>query len=313
MPDYGLSCRLWPLVLSVALSAGIALEARQRPTFRVGVDLVSLSVTVTGPGGRHVGDLSADDFVVLENGRPQELVFFSRASTALSVSLLLDSSASMEQQLPMAQKAATEFVARLRPGDVAEVVDFDSRVDVLQPFTADRGAMDAAIQRVRAGGSTALYNAVYIALRQLEKLRAQDRDEIRREVIVVLSDGEDTSSLVSFDELIELARRSQTVVYTIGLGLDAPASRFTPAGGEFALRRLAQETGGRLFTPRQPADLSNVYAQIADELTSQYVLGYLSSNGRGDSGWRSIAVRVSRPSLHARTRLGYYAPTPSTQ
>jgi VWFA-related protein len=173
--------------------------------------------------------------------------------------------------------------------------------------------LDAAIQRVQGGGSTAIYNAVYIALRQLEKLRAPDRDEIRREVIVVLSDGEDTSSLVSFDELIELARRSQTVVYTIGLGLDAPASRFTPAGGEFALRRLAQETGGRLFMPRQPADLSNVYAEIADELTSQYVLGYLSSNGRGDSGWRSIAVRVSRPSLHARTRMGYYAPTPSSQ
>ena len=125
-----------------------------------------------------------------------------------------------------------------------------------------------------------------------------------REVIVVLSDGEDTSSPVTFDEVLDAAKRSQTVIYTIGLGLDDPPGRLTPANGELGFRRLAQETGGRLFLAKRPEDLSDVYTTIADELTSQYVLGYLSRNERRDAGWRSIAVRVHRPQLQARTRAG---------
>jgi Ca-activated chloride channel family protein len=293
--------------MTVAVVGGMILHAEQRPSFRSDVELISLTVSVTGPGGRYVSGLSADDFDISEDGQPQEIGYFSPANTALSISLLLDSSSSMEERMPLAQRAATEFVARLRANDIAQIVDFDSRVEVLQPFTSDRSLLEIAIQRTRAGGSTALYNAVYIALRQFEKMRTLSRDEVRRDVIVVLSDGDDTSSLVTFDELLDAAKRSQTVIYTIGLGLDAPAGRLTPATGEFGLRRLAQETGGRLFLAKRPEDLSDVYTTIADELTSQYVLGYLSRNDRRDAGWRSIAVRVHRPQLLARTRAGYYA------
>lgn len=291
---------------AVVLGAGIVLHA-QRPSFRLGVELVSLSVTVTAPDGRHVGDLSADDFTIIEEGQPQDLAFFSRATAALSVSLVIDSSASMEQEMALAQKAAIDFVARLRPGDTAEIIDFDSRVQVAQPFTSDRAALEAAIGQVTAGGSTSLFNAVYITLRRFEQLRAPDRDEIRREVIVVLSDGDDTSSLVTFEEVLDAARRSQTAIYTIGLGLEAPGSRPAISTGEFSLRRLAQDTGGRLFLPKQGNELSNVYAAIADELTSQYVLGYLST-ARADGAFRRVSVRVARPGLQARTRAGYYAP-----
>lgn len=300
--------RFWSSVLLAALVGGICLAASQQgPSFRSNVDVISLAVSVTGPDGRHISNLSAGDFEVLEDGRLQELIFFSPANTALALSLVLDSSSSMEESMPLAQKAATDFVARLGPGDVAEIVNFDTRVEIVQPFTNDRSLLEAAIRRVRAGGSTALYNAVYITLRQFEKMRTQDASDTRREVIVVLSDGEDTSSLVTFDELLNLARRSQTAIYAIGLGLQASPPRFTASTGEFALRRLVQETGGRLFTPKRPEDLSNVYAQIADELTSQYLLGYLSRNERRDGGWRSIAVRLRRSQLQARTRAGYYA------
>jgi Ca-activated chloride channel family protein len=123
--------------LALAVAAGVALNA-QRPSFRTGVDLVLLNVSVTGPGGRHVGDLTADDFAVFEDGHPQNVSFFSRADTPLAVALLIDTSSSMEDRLPLAQRAAIDFIGKLRPGDTAEVVVFDNRIEVLQPFTSDR-------------------------------------------------------------------------------------------------------------------------------------------------------------------------------
>jgi len=300
-----------PLFVGVSVLLGVAvvsLDARQRPSFRSNIDLVMLNVTVTGPGGRYVSDLSADDFQVLEDGRPQEVAYFSPANVPLSVSLVLDTSSSMDEEMPLSKQAAMDFVARLRPGDIAEVVSFDSRVEVLQPMTSDRALLEAAIQRMRAGGSTALYNGVYIVLRQSEKMKPQSGDDVRRQVIVVLSDGEDTSSLVTFEHLLDSAKRSQTVIYTVGLGLEEP-TRVTRSDGEFGLRQLAQETGGRLFLPKRPTDLVDVYTQIANELSTQYTVGYLSSNARADGAWRRIAVRVLRPNLNARTRAGYYAAT----
>jgi Ca-activated chloride channel family protein len=223
----------------------------------------------------------------------------------MSVSLVLDTSSSMDTQMPLAKQAALDFISQLRPGDVAQVVSFDSRVEVLQPLTTDRALLAAAIQRLRAGGATSLYNAVYIVLNQLAKLRPDATDEIRRDVIVVLSDGEDTSSLVSFEQVLDSAKRSQTVIYSIGLGLDETAPPTKRSDGEFALRQLTRDTGGRLFLPKRPADLQGVYGQIASELTSQYVLGFLST-GKGQ-GWKRLSVRVLRPNLQARTRAGYYA------
>jgi Ca-activated chloride channel family protein len=236
------------------------------------------------------------------------LTYFATATTGLSVSLLVDSSASMEDQMIPAQKAASDFVARLRPGDVAQIVDFDSRVQILQPFTADQTALQAAIQRLAAGGSTSLFNAVYVSLRELDTLRASTADQVRREVIIVLSDGEDTSSLVEFDQVMDLARRSQTVIYTIALGAANEPARVTkPMSGDFALRRMAVETGGRMFTTKEAMGLAGVYSRIAEELTSQYVLGYLSTNGQPDGRWRQLSVRVAQPNLRARTRTGYFA------
>lgn len=297
-----------PAVLLLVVLCLTATLTAQRTPFRASVDVVALTVTVTGDGGRYVSDLAASDFVVLEEGRPQEISFFQREPSPLAVSLLVDSSGSMQKELPRAQQAATEFVARLRDEDVAQVVDFDRGIQVLQPFTNDREALTRAINRMSARGSTSMYNAVYIALRELGALASPPDGEVRRDVVVVLSDGEDTSSLVTFDQLLDAAKRSRTVIYAIGLGLGTTNTRRGSVPPQVALRTLTQETGGRLFMPRDSSALSGIYQAIADELASQYVIGY-TSNNPDRPGWRRVSVRVTRPGTHTRTRAGYYAGT----
>jgi Ca-activated chloride channel family protein len=280
----------------------------QRPAFRTGVDVVSLAVTVVDNAGHYVTDLNAPDFAVYEDGVKQDLTFFSRRQQPIALSLLLDSSASMEGHEPVLQAAATNFVRRLRPVDMAQVIDFDSRVDVLQQFTADQADLKTAIDRVAAGGSTSLYNAVYIALKELAKVKAVTEEDVRRQAIVLFSDGEDTSSLVSFDEVLEQAKRSETAIYTIGLqGNDLQAKGFREA--QYVMRTLASETGGRSFFPMRIEDLAGVYSQIADELASQYTLGYSSKNGRRDGAWRRLIVQVQRPNVAPRSKRGYFAPS----
>jgi Ca-activated chloride channel family protein len=280
--------------------------------FRAGVDLVSLNVTVTEGVGKYVTDLAAEDFNVFEDGVKQDVTFFTRTNLPIALALLIDTSASMENRLPTAQEAAVGFVRRLRPQDLAEVVDFDSRVVVLQSFSNNVAELEQAIRKTSAGGSTSLHNAIYIALKDLKKVVAKSTDEIRRQAIVVLSDGEDTSSLLPFEEVLDLAKRSETAIYSIGLrageGPSTSAKGFKEA--EFVMRQFSQETGGRSFFPNQLAELANIYGQISDELSSQYTVGYTSKNPKRDGSWRRVVVRIVRPNLTARTKLGYFAPTP---
>ena len=299
--------RWWCPALAIGVAVAAVQVQAQSGTFRASVDLVTLSVTVTGPNGRYISDLEAGDFTILEDGKKQNISIFERANSPLAVSLLIDSSGSMVRQMPLAQRAASEFVARLRTGDLASIVDFDHRVQVLQPFTDDRVALERAIQRVVARGRTSMFNAIYIALRELSALAKPAGDEIRRDVIVVLSDGDDTSSLVTHDHVLDGAKRGQSVIYAIGLGIGDPRMRRGDTPPEYALRSLAHETGGRLFLPKNAEALSRVYNDIAEELASQYVLGYVSANATARPGWRTVSVHVGRPELHARSRPGYYA------
>jgi len=316
----------WP-ILGAAVAVAVVIGSAQAPAapsqppqtpqtpqvpFRAGIDLVSLNVTVTDGTARYVTDLTAADFNVFEDGVKQDVTFFTRTNLPIALALLMDTSASMESKLATAQEAAIGFARRLRPQDLAEVIDFDSRVIVLQTFTNSAAELERAIHKTSAGGSTSLFNAVYIALKDLKKILAKNVDEIRRQAIVVLSDGEDTSSLLPFEEVLDLAKRSETAIYSIGLRAgDGPGT--TTKGfkeAEFVLRQFSQETGGRAFFPSQVADLANVYGQISDELSSQYTVGYTSRNPRRDGSWRRVVVRVTRPNLTSRTKLGYFAPTP---
>jgi Ca-activated chloride channel homolog len=288
-----------------------AAQPPQAP-FRSVVDLVSLNVTVTEGTGKYVTDLTTEDFNVFEDGVKQDVTFFSRTNLPIALALLIDTSASMENKLPTAQEAAIGFVKRLRPQDLAEVVDFDSRVVTIQSFSNSVADLEQAIRKTSAGGSTSLHNAIYIALKELKKVVAKSSDEVRRQAIVVLSDGEDTSSMLPFEEVLDLAKRSETAIYAIGLrsndGPGTSAKGFKEA--EFVMRQFSQETGGRSFFPNQIADLAGIYGQISDELSSQYTVGYTSKNPKRDGSWRRVVVRIVRPNLTARTKLGYFAPTP---
>jgi Ca-activated chloride channel family protein len=290
-------------------STSAPLASTQSPAFRAGVDVVSLNATVTDSGHHYIADLDSSEFFVFEDGVAQDITFFNRGRHPIALSMLLDSSASMEHQLPTLQAAAAGFVARLTPDDLAQIVDFDGGVQIRQPFTSNKRELDAGIRQISPGGSTALYNAIYIALRELGKIRVITEEDVRRQALIVFSDGEDTSSLVSFDQVLDLAKRSETSIYTIALRGTDPRSNGL-RGAEWVMRSLAQETGGRAFFPAKIDDLADAYAQIADELASQYTLAYTSQNPKRDGAWRRLTVRLARPGLIARARAGYYAPRP---
>ena len=281
----------------------------QTPSFRTGIDIVSVTVTVTDPEGHYITDLEQADFHVFEDGIQQELSFFTRSQLPIALALLIDTSASMERRLQTAQEAASGFANRLRPQDLASVIDFNSRGNIMEGVTNDVDRLERAIRRTAAGGSTSLHNAIYISLKELSKVRARTPDEIRRQSIIVLSDGEDTSSLVGFDEVLELAKRSETAIYAIGLRTREYRSSRGFQEAEYVLRQLSQETGGRVFFPGSIDELTDIYGQIADELSSQYTIGYTSKNPLRDGQWRRIIVQSTRPSATARTKRGYYAPT----
>jgi Ca-activated chloride channel family protein len=295
------------ILLAATLSAAVP-AAQRGQTFRTGIDVVSLNVTVLDAANRLIRDLEQSDFELFEDGANQEISFFSKTQSPIALALLIDSSASMEDRLSTAQEAAIGFVQRLRADDVAEIVDFDSRVEIRQTFTSDQAALEKAIRATAAGGSTALHHAIYISLKDLKKIRASSPDEIRRQAVIVLSDGEDTSSILSYEDVLDQAKRSETAIYTIGLRPKDNGSRgFKEA--EFVLKQLAYETGGRAWFPDNISQLAGVYDQIATELASQYTLGYASKNPRRDGAWRRVVVRVKRENLTARTKQGYYGPT----
>jgi len=304
------SRRTWlGAALLVSAALGTLLAAQTPPqVFRTGVELVSLNVTVTDSTGHFITDLSQDDFQIFEDGAKQDITFFTRSQLPIALALLLDTSASMDAKLSTAQEAAIGFARRVRTQDLASVIDFDSRVVVLQPFSNDGTALEKAIRDTSAGGSTSLYNAVYIALNEMKKLRATSVEEIRRQAIVVLSDGEDTSSLLPFEEVLELAKRSVTAIYAIGLHSKEPrvASSFNEA--DYVLKTLSHETGGRAFFPQAVSELNAIYSQIGDELSSQYTLGYTSKNPKRNGAWRRIVLRLNRLNAIPRTKQGYYAP-----
>jgi Ca-activated chloride channel homolog len=295
------------VAFGVVLSLTQTSAGGQATVFRIGADLVPLTVTVSDQKQGCVTDLTAADFTVFENGRPQTLSFFDRATVPMALSILVDSSASMEMELATAQAAAASLVTALRPGDVASIIDFDSRVSETQEFTNDKEALPAGLANLQAGGSTSLYNAVYVAIQELKRYTAKTPDVARRSVIVVLSEGDDTSSLLTFDDILDFVRQSGIVTYTIRLqSTPFDSSRRAEPLGPYVLQRLASTSGGRNFVVSQTAQLAAIYAQIGRELACQYVLAYVPTDQSRDE-WRSISVRVARNGAVARAREGYLA------
>jgi len=285
-------------------------QAPQRPpTFEVGIEVINLNLSVTDARNNYVTDLAEKDFAVFEDGIRQELSLFTHENLPISMAILMDVSASMDEKLPQARAAAAKFAKTLRPQDAAQIVQFNDRATVLQEFTNDVAALEAAVHKTAASGPTALHNALYIALKDLGKQKKSG--ELKRRAIILLSDGEDTASLVSDEQVLELARKTEINIYAISLrpnrAQDRQRQAFSQA--EYLLTALSRDTGGRVFFPNSLSELDSVYERIAEELRTQYSLGYVSSNRRKDGKWRRIVVRIpSRDELQVRHKLGYYAP-----
>jgi Ca-activated chloride channel family protein len=278
------------------------------PTFGTGIEIINLNLSVTDPADNYVTDLQEPDFAVYEDGIRQELSLFTHENLPISMVIMMDTSASMEEKIAVAQQAAIRFTKTLRPVDLAQVVQFNDRATTLQPFTNDHEALERAILKTSTSGPTALHNALYIALKDLT--RERNPAQLRRRAIVLLSDGEDTASLVSDDQVLELAKKSEINIYSISLRPNRPQDRTRQAfsQAEYLLTALARETGGRVYFPASLSELDAVYDRIAEELRTLYSVGYVSSNLRRDGKWRRIVVRVPDRDVTVRHKLGYYAP-----
>jgi Ca-activated chloride channel family protein len=301
------------LLLALATATAptpLGAQARpQAPVFGTGIEIINLSLSVTDPQNNFVTSLGQNDFAVFEDGIRQQLSLFTHENLPISMVLMIDTSASMEEKLGTAQTAAIAFTKTLRPQDVAQVVQFNDRATTLQPFTNDLKALETAIKKTEASSSTALHNALYIALKDL--MKDKKAAELRRRAIVLLSDGEDTSSLVSDEQVLELAKKSEINIYAIRLRESRASDRqrqdFSQA--EYLVNALARETGGRAYFPASISELDSVYDRIAEELRTLYSIGYVSANTRRDGKWRRIVVRVpDREGITVRHKLGYYAP-----
>jgi Ca-activated chloride channel family protein len=299
-------------LLNRALTAQPQQDADKAGPFRAAVDLVALNVTTSDPKKRFVGGLTENDFTVFEDGVPQELSFFAEGRMPLDLAVLLDTSASMTNILSTAQQAAIGFVSTAQPDDRISVIEISDRANVLVPLGGDVPTAVDAIRHTTARGSTALYNALYLALTDMNRLRKSGGD-IRRQAIAVLSDGQDTSSLVQYDDVMMLAKSSGIAIYTIALVAPTEEWRLSSASkanvqSEFLMRSFAQETGGLTFVARDVRELDAIYAQIASVLAQQYTLGYISKNAKADGVYRRVSIKVSNhPGVTAHTRSGYFA------
>lgn len=278
--------------------------------FSADVELVPLNVSVLDSHRQFIDGLTADDFSVYDNGRERDVVFFGPSALPVDVALLLDVSGSMGAPLPLIKRAALGFIDRLRPGDRAAVVGFARHVRVLEGLTSDRAVLNTALDGLDPRGSTALFDALYVMAQQLERDRAETR-VIRRQAIVILSDGYDTASHVSFDDAAARVRRLGATVYTIA---PQPIETGNPDrdGGksrresEFHLRTLTRDTGGRSFVIGDKSTLPDIYATVAAELRHQYTLAFKPETPGPGSSLRQLVVRLaSHPRATVRTRRSY--------
>jgi len=269
------------------------------------VNLVSVVFTVTDKHNHYVKNLSKNDFKVLDDEKPvPEFKSFKRETDLpLQVGLLIDASNSIRERFRFEQESAIEFLQSIiRPHyDKAFVVGFDTEPDLEQDFTDNTEALARGVRALRPGGGTAMFDALYYACRD-KLLKSEQTGSVRRAVILV-SDGEDNESHVTREEAIEMALRANVIVYTI-------STNFPSGGpGDKVLQRIADATGGRAFEPFQLQQVADAFAQIQDDLRSQYELSYQPPNFAHDGRYRAIEISALRKGMKVRSRNGYYAPT----
>ncbi len=269
------------------------------------VDEVNVVFTVTDKHKRFVKNLSEADFRVLDDGRPPQSVVHFRRETdlPLRVALLVDASSSIRERFKFEQESSIEFFSQIiRPKfDKAMVVGFDSTSEVTQDFTDQTELLGRGVQMLRPGGGTALYDALYSACR--DKLAKTDPGITVRRAVVLLSDGDDNQSHSTREEAIEMALRAEVVVYAISTNVSG-----SERDGYKVLKRIAEATGGRVFFPFHIEDVANYFAEIQDELRSQYAIAYKPTAFAFDGRFRTIDISALERKYTVRSRRGYYAP-----
>jgi VWFA-related protein len=293
--------------LILARSAGGQAPAKQPDpeSLRISVDvaLVVLHATVVDREGRLIHNLDEQDFEVFEDGRRQQIRLFKNEDIPVTAGLVVDHSSTMRRKLPEVSAAARTFVRSSNPEDEMFVVNFNEKVSLGLPdgirFTDSAAELEAAITRAPAGGETALYDAI---AKGLTVLQSGDRDG---KVLVVISDGGDNASARKLTDVMKLARQSSAVIYTIGIFDDQDPDR-NPA----VLKRLAEETGGQSFFPKELTEVVAICERIARDIRHQYTIGYAPAHPGRDGAYRSVRVGArakGRGKLSVRTRTGYIA------
>jgi Ca-activated chloride channel family protein len=276
--------------------------AGQQPTFRTGVDLVTFGVTVVDKKGALASDLSQEDFMVIEDGKLQTVQYFARgdgdSAPTTHLGLLLDTSGSMDRDISLARGAAIKFLNLLPTAEDITLVDFDTQVRVTRYPQRDFARMVERIRARKPDGWTALYDAVGVYLDGADQ-------QTGRSILVMYTDGADSRSTMTFSDMMDLLKASQTTVYAVGL-LENTGSYKNEL--RMRLQQMVDATGGQAFFPYSLKDLDSSYEKVLAEIKAQYHLGYLPTNTTPDGNWRKVEIKLKRPELKLRTRKGYFAP-----
>jgi Ca-activated chloride channel family protein len=276
----------------------------------IGTNLVLLDVTVVDPSNKPVMDLKLDEFVVTEDKLPQKIEFFSREQVPVSLAFAIDTSGSMRPKLDTVVKASTNLVKEGRPGDEMAVIEFKDQPELLEEFTNDINDVIDTLNGLVASRQTAMLDALYLAADYASK-----EGKNRRKAVLVVTDGLDNDSYYKFNEVVNHLREIDVQIYLIGFvsDLDRDSGLFKKSAkdkAETLLNKLAEETGGKAFFPRELSEVHAIAQQISTDLRTQYSIGYYPTNSKKDGSFRAVRVQVNSGNrkLVARTRNGYTAP-----
>jgi len=289
-----------------AVGASVQLETRDQTLFRGRTDLVSVGVTVAAKRHRFITNLSAENFAVYEDGRPQQIFAFASGAQPgppLHVGVLLDVSGSQGLDLKFTQRAVIKFLASVPDAIDVTFIDFASHVRSGRYSQSDLPRLVRRVRELTAGGETSLYDAIGL---YLDGASEQDG----RKVMVLYTDGGDTFSSMSFDTLMTLLKASDVTVYAIGALEQQPL--FEQVTERAVLEQIAEESGGTAFFPGGVKDLDRIYEQVRGEIQAQYTIGYVSNNEKADGAWRKVEIKINckdSKKLRVFVRKGYYAPT----
>ena len=301
--ESGTRVRRWPRAAKLALLAATA-AAAQQTVIRVDVNLVRVVATVKNAAGELVGSLEKGDFEILDNGKPQQIAVFERhTEQPLSVTLMIDTSGSTAKELKYELDSAGKFLKALlsegNPQDAVALYSFNYQVVRHQFFTHNYGSLERSLKALKAEAGTALYDAVYLASRDLE-------DREGRHVMVIVTDGGDTASSKDFHGALRAAQMADTVIYPV-LVMPITNDAGRNIGGENALTTMAAGTGGRVFAPSVGPELDRAFADIIRDLRTQYLLGFYPKDvPLTKNPFHALTVRVRHPDLRVSARNGYY-------